>query len=399
MTTRALPLAEVTEPNGITALARCALAVAGVAVFFTNLDGYAAAAWPAPDPIKWVVAFAGATAALLVVDPHRPTALLRSPMLAWVALYFFVTTAWALWTPPHPEVVQELRDRYRSILFLLTFALLFDDPRAHRAGVIAVAIGVALASVVNVAEFLSPSPFDDLPGRIHGRAAGFHVNPNASGLALALGLAAVAPAVSQRWRVPLLLLSAIGIAATFSRGASICLALVFVWLVVQRALGPKYVAVIVFCAFFLFTAAAGYVDSHGLLDDNTSARVHLEHDDSGRGALAMKAWGMFASSPLAGNGLGSTRTWDAPVRAHNMFLTLASDHGVLGLIVFPALGLALIACRRSAAGFALALMASGFTSHSVLASRYALLLTALAAAGPASRPTGDLETFEDRGVS
>ncbi len=396
---QALPLTAVNEPAGIGAIARCALAAGGVAVFFTNLDSYAAAAWPAPSPTKLVVALAGATAALVLLDPHRPTALLRSPLLAWATLYFLVTTAWAIWTPTGPEVVQELRDRYRSILFLLTFALLFDDPRARRAGVIAVTIGVAIGSLINVAEFLSLVTFADIPGRIHGRAAGFHINPNASGLALALGFAVVATALPKRWRAPLLLLSAIGIAATFSRGASICLALVFLWLVARGALGPKYIALIVFCAVLLFTVAADYVQSHGLLDENTSARVHLERGDSNRSALAMKAWEMFARSPLAGNGLGSTRTWDTPDRAHNVFLTLASDHGVLGLIMFPALAVAIVARRRSAAGYALALMASGFTSHTMLVSRYALLLTALAAAGPASRTTGDPEMFENGGAS
>ncbi len=390
---RAPPLAPVDEPKRIGVVVRCALAVSGVAVFFTNLDSYAAAAWPAPDPVVWVLAFTGASGALVLLDLHRPTALWRSPLLAWAALYFLVTTAWAIWTPALPEVLQELRARYRSIVFLLTFALLFDEPRARRAGVIAVAIGVAIGSVVNIAEFLSLVTFADISGRIHSRAAGFHINPNASGLAIALGLAVVAPALPRYWRATLLLLGAIGVVVTFSRGASICFALVFLWLIARGSLGPKYVALILFCAFLLFTYGAGYVQEHGLLDDNSSTRLRLEHDDSGRSALAMKAWGMFARAPLAGNGLASTRTWDARVQAHNMFLTLAADHGVVGLIVFPALALALIAARRRAAGFALALMAAGLTSHGMLASRYALLLTALAAASP--RTTADSERFEE----
>ncbi len=69
---QALPLTAVNEPAGIGAIARCALAAGGVAVFFTNLDSYAAAAWPAPSPTKLVVALAGATAALVLLDPHRP---------------------------------------------------------------------------------------------------------------------------------------------------------------------------------------------------------------------------------------------------------------------------------------------------------------------------------------
>lgn len=364
----------------------CALAVVAVGLSFTNLDGYAYTAWGGPAPSRFVLAYAGAALSLALVNLRRPMPLLRSPLLAWAALYFLVTTAWAIWTPAVPEVVQLLRDRYRSILFLLAFMLLFDEPHARRAGIIAVAIAVGIASVLNVAEFLSLITFADVEGRISGRASGLQINPNASGLAIAFGWAVAAPALPRPLRPLLLLVAAFGIFATFSRGATICLALAMLWLILKRELGGKwYVAAALAGALVLLTQAMSYVTENELLNPNTSARVRLERGDSDRIALATKAWDIFAKSPVIGNGLGSTVTWDAAVRAHNTVLTLAADHGVLGLILFPALGVALIASRRSSAAYALAFMAAGFTSHTMLESRYALVLTALAAAGARGR--------------
>ncbi len=394
---RAIPVEAVYEPPRTGVVLQCALAVAGVGLFFTNLDSYAEAAWSAPPPSLWVVAFVGAAVSLLLVNPRHPMALFRSPLIAWILLYFVVTTAWAICSPPFPEVIQELRDRYRSIGLVFALMVLFDKPRARRAGIFAVAICVALASIINVAELLSLVTFADagVRARVLGRAAGFYINPNSSGLAIALGSAVVAPALPKAWRAPLLLLAAIGIFVTFSRGAAVCMGLVFLWLAARGGLGPKYVALIVLGGLLLFSYGSDYVQDHGLLNDNTSTRVRLEHGDSGRLDLATKAWGVFARSPLTGNGLGSTETWDSPTRAHNTFLKLAADHGVLGLILFPALAVALIAGRRSATPYALALMAAGLTNHTMLVSRYALLLTALASARPLSRASTDPHVLDD----
>lgn len=391
----AIPFEAAHEPQRIGVALRCALAVAGVGLFFTNVDSYAAAAWSAPVPSLWVLAFGGAAVSLLLLNARHPVPLLRSPLIAWICLYFLVTTAWAIWSPTFlPVVYQELRDRYRSIILLFAFVVLFDEPRARRAGIFAVAIGVALASIINVAELLSLVTFadTDIRARVSGRAAGFYINPNQAGMAIALGSAVVAPALPRAWRAPLLLLASIGVVATFSRSAAFCLGLVFLWVVARGTLRPKHVALVAFCAVLLFMFAPGYVQEHGLLNENTATRVRLEHGDSGRVGLAMKAWGFFARSPLTGNGLGSTETWDiAEAQAHNMFLKLAADHGVLGLILFPALAVALVASRRSAAVYALALMAAGFANHTLLESRYALLLTALASA----RTTDDPGTPDD----
>lgn len=369
------------EPLELGAALRCVLALAGVFLFYTNLDSYAYAAYRAAPPVHWVLAFAAAAAVLVLLDVRRPLSWLRSPALAWVLFYLLITAVWSVGMKQHLAIAQELEDRIRSMVFLIAFVVIFDDPLARRAAMLGLAACVVIASLTNVAELLSLVTFADLgsPARVPGRAAGFHINPNRSGLSIAFGLAAAVGSIPKPWRMPLLLVAAAGVLTTFSRAAAICLIIVFLWLAWSRAISTWSVVLGSVCACLAFLYAVGYMDSNALLNSNTAARVSLEQDDSGRLHLAVKAWRLFASSPLIGNGLGSTRIWDEPVGAHNMYVTLAADHGVIGLLAFPALGLALAAASPGAAPFALALLAAGFASHGLLMDRYVLLLIALTA--------------------
>jgi hypothetical protein len=382
-----MPL-DLTQQAGFGTAARSVLAAAAVALFFTNADSYAFAVNAAPAPVVLVMVFAGITLLLVLADPHRPVRLLASPLAVWIAFFFVVTTTWALWIAHHPAATQELYDRYRSIVTLATFAVIFDDPRARRVGVIAVATGIVVASLVNVAESLSLVTFAEIRDleRVPGRAAGLYINPNHAGFAIALGIAAVAEQIPKAWRVPLLLIGIIGITVTFSRGAMLCLALAFLWLTWRRALGGWQVVLLTIGAAFLLAYALGYAQSHELLTENTASRLTLNRqDDSGRIWLARKALGMFVNEPLLGNGLASTTRWDHPSEmSHNMFAALAADHGVVGLIVFPALALALSVRNRAGACFALALMAAGLFSHDLLHDRVLLLLMGLVVAHPSS---------------
>jgi hypothetical protein len=328
-----------------------------------------------------VLLIVAAAAVLVIVEPRRPLAVLRSPLVLWVFFYFLLTSLWGMWAKSAPEVTQTLYDRYRSIATLLAFSIVFDDPRARRLAVLTVAAAVVMASLVNVGEMLSLVSFAeiaDMP-RAVGRSSGFYINPNIAGMAIALGLAATVESLPRPWQVPLILVSALGAAATFSRAATIMMAVVVLWLAFRGRLGAVGVAVTTVCLVGLFAYAWQYMESHQLMTEETSARAHLSQDDSGRIKVGLKAWEMFANAPVLGNGVGSTRVWDEPVRAHNTFLTLSADHGILGLLAFPALALALIWGNPGAACFALVLLAGGMFSHDLLEEPFALLLMALMA--------------------
>ncbi len=374
------------EPLRVRAVLQCGLALASVLVFFTNLDNYGFALG-GPGASLWVIMFAAGAAIALVVHPYRRLHLLQSPFMAWLLFYFALTTAWALFATNLPEFSQFILHRYRSIVCVLVLALLFDDQRARRWAVVAIAACVVFAAALNVAEFLSLVNLTAGQERIPGRSSGFYTNPNGSALAITMGIALVTEEIPKRWRIPLLLVGIMGVLTTFSRGAMVCLALAFLLLAWRKALGTWYVLLGCLCGVLLISYALDFAATHDVLNDNTATRLRLAHDDSGRIELALKAWNMFLTSPIVGHGLGATQTWDTGQYAHNMFLTLAAEQGILGLLAFPAIGVALVGSNRAATCFVAVLMAAGLFSHDLLDSRSILLLVALAAAPRAPVPT------------
>jgi O-antigen ligase len=367
-----------------------------VFVFFTNLDSYVYALG-GPGASLWIALFAACTATLVIPALNRPMPVLRSPVAGWFAFYFLLTSAWAIFAKMEiPEVSLFVLHRYRSIACLVVLALVFDDRRARYCAVLATAACVVLAASLNVAEFLSIVTFDPSPERIAGRSAGFYINPNGAGLAITMGIAAVVEEIPKPLRVPLVLLGAMGVLSTFSRGAMVCFAVAILWLALRGALGTWYVVVGAVAGVLLFSYAFQLAAANDLLNENTANRLRLAHDDSGRLELAAMAWRMFLSAPGVGHGLAATQIWGVGQYAHNMFLTLAAEQGILGLLAFPALGVALVTSNRAAACFVVVAMVAGLFSHDLLESRPVLLLVALTAIPPV-RSAGSEASLMARG--
>lgn len=372
------------EAITIGTVTRCALAVFGVAVFFTHLDEYAFVVGWAPKPLYSVFVVVFGAAVLLVLTPRRSAPALGSPIALWAYGFFLVTTLWAIWTRNSTVTAQLVDARYRSIALLVAFAVVFDDPRARRLAVRAVAMAVALGALVDAAEMLGFLDFSriDTPAVVRvGRAAGFYMNPNSAGSIIVLGLAIAAPELGRSWRVPLVVVTAIGVVATLSRGSMICLGLLLVAFALRRTVGGWGLLLGLALGALIAMKGAGYLESQGRLGPAVVERVTFAKDDSGRGEVALKAWRLFCDAPLLGNGIGAATEWDTGAGAHNMFLTFAAEQGVVGLLLLPALALALIAARRGAAPVALVLLGAGVFSHNLVEDRAILVALALAAAG------------------
>jgi O-antigen ligase len=380
------------RPHGaprLVELLRHALIVGGVLVFFTGFDNYAFLAYAAPPPTVWMGAYVAACAGVAMVNLRRPSALLRSPVLAWVAWLLAITTAWGM-AAFADAAVQVVVDRFRSMALLVAFAVLVDTPRARRVAGITIAVAVIGIALLDVAEAIGVVHLD--LRRIAGRAAGFYVNPNRAGLAVVLGLAMSVGALPHRWRFPLVLVAAAGVAATFSRGAGLCfvvLVLALMWNGTLRALPTVARFSALAGVIALGTGAlTSFLASRGVLNEDTLARLQFAADDSGRTGLAEKALGLFADAPLLGHGLGATRLWDAAVSSHNIYLDLAASQGVLGLVTYPALVLAVVLTHRRVTPIAAALLVAGVFSHNLLNEAYVLFAVALSAS-PAPAAAAD----------
>ncbi len=368
---------------------RTAIAVSGLALFYTFLDLYASDAWGTPVPAIWVLVYVAAGLVVAATDPGRLVTLARSPLFHWTLAFFCIVTLWGMFSKDVPALMTEIVNRYRTVALLIAFGIFFQERRVRRAAFIALAGCLVLACALNVLEAFNVVHFIEDPTREPGRSGGMYVNANTSGCYIVFGVAVCVAGIPRAFRLPIVFIGAVGVALTFSRGAVLAYGVVVVALAAMRIIkvgklvGISLVAV---AALAYFSAdVAGSLESAGVLNSNTWMRVRGESTESGseRVELALRAWNMFAHSPLLGSGFGSTIDWDAPVHPHNQYLLLATDYGILGLFLFPALGAALVACTRTAIPLALSLLVSGMFSHNLLTERAMIVLLALAAAGPA----------------
>ena len=207
------------------------------------------------------------------------------------------------------------------------------------------------------------------------------MNSNVAGITICLGVAAVVGVVPRRWRVPLLVAGAAAVTLTFSRSSALAFAVLVVAVAWSGAVRVRRVLAVVLaaaCVLMYYGAeVALYLEQSGALNENTWSRLRLANDDSGRVALAARTWELFLASPIVGSGIGTTSDWDVGLQPHNLYLYFGADHGVLGLLVLPALVFALATRGRSAVPFAVVLLLAGVFSHSLLVNRAILVLLAL----------------------
>jgi O-antigen ligase len=372
------------ESAGSTVLWRCALATVGVWSLYSFAAQYVHAAFNGPKPLLFVAALVAASLAVLAMEPHRPTRALGSPLLLWTFAYLVMTTAWTIWrTTLSSQTDQALVDRYRSMAFLLAMVVAFDERRSRQVGRVGVVLVAMISSVVNVAEEVGLIAFSDSLERTEGRAGGLYGNPNESGMAIVFGLAVGMSAVPRALRLPVLLVAAAGIGATLSRSALLCLCVLIVVLLWRKELDlvPTVLVGAGVAALLVFTGGRleALLDTGGALNKDTIGRLSMKADDSGRAGLAAKVWRMFLDSPWVGHGLATEREGRM---SHNIYLSLAAEHGVLGLLLVPALLGALVVRQREAVAFALVFGVAGFFGHRFLEQEAVLLCLALAAANP-----------------
>jgi hypothetical protein len=386
----------VVAPLDFPGLVRSTVAVVGVLFFATGFDLYGFEQYSTPNPTTLNLAMAALLGALMFADLKRLPRFATSPLTFWILGWVAITAIWSVLVGSVPGR-NELLERLKAIFLLATMVAAFDDPRARKAGAYALAAAVVIMAVCNVTELTGLIEFKKglqevyAKQRVEGRASGFIYNSNEAGRSIALAAAIAFWWVPRHLRLPLLVIGAVGAVVTFSRGSLILYAVFVAWAFWRRevtgwpallALGILGLVVVV----WLGGHAQAILEPIGAWNDDTAMRINITDwasDDSGRGALLAGAWADFLRSPVLGHPYG-----DAEIMApHNMYVAFAIDHGVTGLLILPALALALFRCDRRLVPFSLMLLAAGFFSHVLLLEHTAIVAIALAGAGlPPSEP-------------
>jgi hypothetical protein len=374
-------------------LYRRVLVIAAVGILYSGFANYVNVTTGIdPAPMHWIFLIT-VLAIPLIFRRETGEQLLRSPVALWGL--FFIGMGLLGWFPAADKdlALQDLRWRTLTVIELAVYTALFADASALTVARWAVAMVVAVGSGVNMYEMMFP---DVGFSSVRGRAAGLYMNSNASGVALVLGMILSLTSLPNRLRVPFILITAAGVATTISRSSIIMLVVsVAGFLTVRRVNGKNLLTWLcggmVLATLLLLPKLDSVLTTmqrEGVINKNLEERLDWFSNPTGvsdfssweRQYLARRAWEEVAVAPILGNGTGSS--WRPLVGAHNQYLTMMQDHGVMGAAILPLLVLAVTWRARGEAKiiawmFGLSLLFLGFFSHNILYQEVSLVSIAL----------------------
>lgn len=378
------------------------LAVLLVGVFYTNLPNYIAVTYGMLVPYQWVFAFA-AVALPMLLRQLLTADILKSPVVVWCGVYLFVTIVWFIPSAQNDMAWQAVRWRITTVLSLSMFLTLAIDPGFNRTVRILLVPAVLFGVALNVYELFVPLAFSP----ILGRSAGLYMNPNTSAFALVGGMIFGVTVLPASYRAIFVLLAGIGVITTFSRGGIIAWCVATLGFLVVKQLGEArhmvhgaVVAGLLAGALVLpqWEELLTSLNTAGVFTTDVVDRLLWLTDPSGvqdesswsRAYVARRLWDRWAEHPVLGTGTGSAfSAFEIP--PHNQYLLFMVDHGMIGIILFPWLILAVMYRRGEELNvlgilFGCTQAFAGLSSHTLLDEPQTLLLFALAA----TLPTADV---------
>jgi len=374
---------------------RNALAAITVALFFSNWPDYAHGRLGILVPYQWVLGFSVLSLPFLVRQVVASD-FLKLPLLMWCVGYAWLTMVWFILGPQSDMAWQEVRWRVLAIIEILSFAAIFMDPRANMYARFTLVVAVHVGTFINIYELFVPMSFSN----VFGRSAGLYMSPNLSGEALVLGMILGITVLPAWYRGIFVLLTAIGVFVTFSRGGLVGWGIGLCGLLLGRFMGVTHLvrtglvamAVVILVLLPKADDLMTTLERTGSLNANVLERLAWLMDPSGvsdasswsRKYVAQQAWERVGEQPFLGGGTGAVHErLDIP--PHNQFLAYMMDHGLLGAMLLPLLLLALLwraqdESLRVGLIFCCAVLWFSFFTHTMLNNSHSLLLFSLMAA-------------------
>lgn len=354
-----------TRRVAMTAYATACVSIVAI-IFLTNWPTYQFEVRGGPIPAYFYLLPMLLIVPVLFAEPAAAVRFLRDPMFWW--FFLFVATG-LIWLVPAHDFMEEASQqwRLRMAAFLMFFAVSLLASDANRKFVAWVIVAcVALASAANWFDMLRPYRIvpEGIPGASGERGAGMFINPNIAASMIAFGTVAALPLIPQKLRGLLIAGSVFGIAATFSRGGFVMIAVALLGAIAFRLVG-KVQSWLLIVALPLVVGGVS-VSYDYLMEASENRRVDqviqrlawfqdpAEHDEAveGRRHGAATAWRLFVDSPVIGHGTGITLVASRTDGPHNMYLLFMAEQGLMGLLLWLGLiGICVVRgwrCMRSA---------------------------------------------------
>jgi O-antigen ligase len=380
---------EKSESNPLRFWYQSILALIITVSFFSEAVTFWFDAGVSPPPSLLVMGLAIATLPLLL--PWQKQAQhLPWEVFLWCGIYIIISHISYYLLPQTEIATQELRYRILACIFIVASSVLFSGDRrvqtVVRWGIVLV---IFLTVFNNFSEISNPLAFGEM--NASGRPAGYYTDPNKAGCSLILAIILGVTALPSSLRIYLIAIAAVGIFLTFSRGALLSLPIIMAILAVGKLLPRKHFWAALLSLVFLFISLNVMAPEiikqvrYAGLDQNVEKRLETftnpnsrdANDDTSRLDVVFFALDHFFENPLLGHGIGYTKMW-GEIPPHNMYLMMAVEHGILGVLIYPSF---LLLITRKARGetryLAICtltfLLIWGFFSHKILEERYVLL--------------------------
>ncbi len=302
-------------------------------------------------PKYFYYAFFVVVAPLLILRFRSLSSYVISPYSLWAFALIMLSIAHLLFALDGGDQSRAsligTRIQYALLAVLLGFACSITRSTSYER--IFPFLAVLIPTMV-IVDFLNPGVFDPL-GRPEGggaeRAAATFVNPNKAGEAMLITLLLAIPVLRPPYRALLLLLVGAGVILTFSRGAILGWILLWLFMLLRKAV-PKYTLALALVALgalpMLLASFESYLsgrdDLVARLDDILGRLEFFQHQTFDDGSALERAQvleaglDLFLQNPVFGAGAGATHLWSLRSSTHNQPVMLAAEYGVFGIALW-----------------------------------------------------------------
>jgi len=327
-----------------------------VLVFAFASNGYEAIEsqlYPEVKEAYWYLMLLGVAALFLLLTPAEALSNLPKPIFVWLLL-FLLTIVFSYAFSSQSEVAKNIAILLvKSLSVFISMFILITNQRLLKVGFASLFLVLLISVGSNILEFFDESiEWSYIPGR----SAGWYYDANLSARNIVMSLLFASLIIPKKLLWPTILVAAIGVILTFSRGGWLMLFMAIVGISLLRTAKPGkkislldikpssflamvFGGIIASLLLALFISGEAYelvkdTPFEEYLREDTIGRLSGDFDDNSsneRMNVLMTAMEMGVKNPLTGAGLARTHEWHHNVAAHNDYATLFAERGILGV--------------------------------------------------------------------